>query len=127
MRYTIGFAAAIAAAAGLAAELGLPHPDRILSLADLANRMISLRLEPERHPVPAASAAGLLADAVRAARRRANVPAPMKAIFVAWFAAMAVVPRPLARRLALLFLFPERRRALNRLLGRFQAASGREA
>ena len=34
----------------LAGELGLPHPARILSLADLANRMISLRLEPARHP-----------------------------------------------------------------------------
>ena len=107
LRETIGFADSVSPLLlGLAAELGLPRPARILSIADLANRMISLRLEPDRHPDPEESAAGLLADAVRAARRRANVPAPMKAIFVAWFAAMAVAPRPFARRLAILVPLP---------------------
>lgn len=104
----------------LAAELNLPHPERILSIADLANRMISLRLEPAAHPDPEDRRGLLVADAARAARRRTNVPAPMKLIFVAWFAAMAVAPRPLARRLALWFLFPERRRVANRLLGLLQ-------
>ena len=82
--------------------------------------MISLRLEPDRHPDSDADPGGLLAEAVRAARRRANVSAPMKLIFVAWFAAMAVAPRPLARRLAIWFLYPQQRPALNRLLGRLQ-------
>ena len=44
----------------------------------------------------------------------------MKAMLVAWFALEAVAPRPLARPLADLFLFPGRRRAFNRLLGRLQ-------
>jgi glycosyltransferase involved in cell wall biosynthesis len=104
----------------LAEDLALPHPDRILSLADLANRMISLRLEPQRHPVPEDGRVSLLTDAVRAAARRSNVSPAMKPLFVGWFAAMAALPRPLARRLAILFLFPERRGSLNRLLGRFQ-------
>jgi len=104
----------------LAAELGLPHPDRILSIADLANRMVSLRLDRGRHPVPGDRAAGLLADSARAARRRSTAPLPIKAALLAWFAAIAVAPRPLARHLAELFLFPERRRALNPLLGRLQ-------
>jgi hypothetical protein len=121
LRTTIGFSASTAAALlEVAKRLGLSHPDRILSLADLANRMISLRIEPARHPVATDSATSLLADAVRAARRRTGVSAAMKATFVAWFAAMAIAPRPLARRLAVLFLYPQRRSRLSRLLGRWQ-------
>jgi len=121
MRLTIRVERTIAAGLlRLAGELGLAHPDRILSLADLANRMISLRLEPRAHPVATDSRSSLLRDAVAAAGRRANVSATMKGMFVAWFALMAVAPRGAARRLALLFLFPEQRVSLNRLLGRFQ-------
>jgi Glycosyl transferase family 2 len=104
----------------LAGELGQAHPDRILSIADLANRMTSLRLDPARHPIASDSAAGLLRDSFGACRRRDDVSPAMKALFVAWFAAMAVAPRRLARRLAELFMFPTRRRSLNRLLGRMQ-------
>ena len=122
IRFTIEVEQTIAAGLlGLAEELGLPHPARILSLADLANRMISLRLEPRQHPVAADRRGSLLLDSWRAAARRSNVSPAMKPLFVGWFAAMASLPRPLARRLALLFLFPERRGSLNRLLGRFQS------
>jgi glycosyltransferase involved in cell wall biosynthesis len=105
----------------LAAELDMPHPDRILSIADLANRMTSLKLDPARHPIASDSAFGLLRDAVGACRRRDDASAAMETALVAWFAAMAVAPRPLARRLAELFMFPSRRRSLNRLLGRMQS------
>jgi hypothetical protein len=105
----------------LAGELGLPHPDRILSLADLANRMISLRLAPDEHPIAGDGRGSLLLDAARAASRRSNVSAAMKPMFVAWFAAMAAAPRRMARPLSLLFLFPEQRGTLNRVLGRFQS------
>jgi hypothetical protein len=111
----------------LASELGLPRPERILSIADLANRMISLRLEPAKHPNPEDRRGALVADAARAARRRTNVPAPMKLIFVAWFAAMAIAPRPLARWLALWFLFPQRRSGANRLLGLLQRDGQRQS
>jgi hypothetical protein len=106
----------------LATELGLARPERILSIADLANRMASLKLEPARHPIAGDRPLGLVADAVAAARRREGLPLTMKAAFVAWFAAMAAAPRGLARRLAELFMFPERRRPLNALLGRLQRA-----
>ncbi len=126
LRKTIGFAAVTSPPLlRLAGELGLPRPERILSLADLANRIISLRLEPDQHPIGSDRAAGLVLDAARAARRRSNVSAAMKAMFVAWFAAMAIAPRPLARRLATLFLFPQSRSSLNRVLGRFQRSGGR--
>jgi len=104
----------------LAGELGQAHPDRILSIADLANRITSLRLDPARHPIASDSAAGLLRDSLGACRRRDDVSPAMKALFVSWFAAMAVAPRRLAHHLAELFMFPARRRSLNRLLGRMQ-------
>lgn len=108
----------------LADRLQLPRPDRILSLADLANRMISLRLEPNLHPIAGDRAWQLVRDAARAARRRSNISTPMKLLFVAWFALMAVTPRPLARHLATLFLFPQSRSSLNRVLGRLQRPGG---
>lgn len=121
LRETIRFSQATAAKLlELAGELGLPHPARILSIADLANRMISLRLDPAQHPNPEDRRARLVADSARAARRRTNVSAPMKLIFSAWFATMAIAPRPLARKLALWFLFPQRRPGANRLLGLLQ-------
>jgi hypothetical protein len=123
IRETIGVAATTAdELASLADRLELDRPRQILSLADLAYRMISLRLSPETHPVAGDSRRALLAGAVRAARRRFDVRLPMKAMYLAWFAAMAVSPRPLCRWLAELFLFPERRRPVNSLLGRLQRA-----
>jgi len=105
----------------LADELGLERPRRILSFSDLANRLVSLRLEPGRHPVAGDRRGALLADAGRALRRRFDVAAPMKALMVAWFALEAIVPRRLARPLAELFLFPGRRPGANRVLGRLQS------
>lgn len=128
LRQAIGFAASTSRELlRLAGELELAPPERILSLADLANRMASLKLEPARHPIAADRPLGLLADAVRAARRRSGISLAMKAIFIAWFAAMAAAPRGLARRLAELFMFPERRRSLNGLLGRLQRSGGTTA
>ena len=104
----------------LADRLGLEHARPILSYADLANRLVSLKLDPERHPVAGDRALALLAGAVRATRRRTDVSLPMKAPLVAWFALETVAPRRLARPLAELFLFPGRRAGFNRLLGRWR-------
>jgi Glycosyl transferase family 2 len=126
IRETIRFAAATSPLIlELADELGLDHPERILSIADLANRMISAKLEPALHPIAGERPRQLLGDAVRAARRRTNVSAAMRAMFVGWFAAMLLSPRRLARRLAVYFLFPERRPAINALLGRLQGSAER--
>jgi glycosyltransferase involved in cell wall biosynthesis len=104
----------------LADELGLGHPRPILSYADLANRLISLKLDPGRHPRAGERARSLLAEAFRATHRRFDVSLPVKALLVAWFALEAIAPRRLARPLAELFLFPGRRAGFNRLLGRWQ-------
>jgi glycosyltransferase involved in cell wall biosynthesis len=126
VRNSIAYAEATTQAlARLADELGLEHPDPILSVSDLANRLISLKLEPQLHPVPHDRAGRLVADAVRAASRRFDVTWPMKLLFVAWFLAVAASPRPLARRLGELLQFPEGRyTSFNRLLGRLRRKSG---
>jgi hypothetical protein len=128
LRQAIGFAASTSRELlRLADELGVARPERILSIADLANRMASLKLDPARHPIAGDRTIGLLADAISAARRRQGVSLAMKAVFIAWFAAMVAAPRGLARRLAELFMFPERRRSLNGLLGRLQRSSDASA
>jgi GT2 family glycosyltransferase len=102
----------------VAEELGLLHPRRILSTADIGYRMISVCIDRSRHPVPGERRLGLLADGIRALARRDDVTLPMKAIMGGWFAAMAVSPPRIARRLAEFFLFPESRTGVNGLLGR---------
>jgi glycosyltransferase involved in cell wall biosynthesis len=122
LREAVGFAGATTRSLeALADELGLEHPRPILSCADLANRLVSLKLDPTRHPVASDRPLGLLRDAVRASRRRFDVSWPMKALLVAWFALEVPAPRRLARPLAELFLFPGRRSGANRLLGRLQS------
>ena len=108
----------------LAAELSLPHPPRILSLADLGNRMISLRLDPAEHPLDSDSRRSLIAGAAVAVRRRDDIAAAMKAMFVLWFGLAAVAPRRATAWLAELFLFPERRRPVNRLLEKLHRSGG---
>ena len=105
-----------------AAELGLRDGgDEPLAVADVANRLVSLRLAPEHHPVGADSRLALAAAGLRASAGRFDVRWQMKALYAAWFLAAAAAPRPLVRRLAEVFLFPERRRTANRLLGALHA------
>lgn len=102
----------------VADNLGLTRPREILSVADLANRLISKKLDPARHPVSADTVTGLVFKGGAAASRRFDVVAPLRLGYAAWFVLMAAAPRPLARTLAEAFTFPERRAALNPLLGR---------
>ena len=109
----------------LAAELGLDRPyARILSVSDLANRLVSLKLAPDPHPFAPTATRRLALDGARAASRRFDVSLPMKLIYVGWFTVMAAAPRPLSRRLAELLLFRQRRGGLNRVLGRFTVERG---
>lgn len=119
IRDSIRFARVTAASLErLGGELGLEFPRPIVSTADLANRLISLRLEPGSHPLPGDTRRRILAELGPALRRRTDVGAPMKAMFAAWFALESALPRRPAASLARFFLFPERRKALNGLLSR---------
>lgn len=100
------------------------RPGPILSVSELANRMISLRLDPAGHPVPGDRRPALVADGTRAALRRFDLRPPLRAALAIWFALMAVAPRGLARRLGQSFLLPERRRTANRLLRALHRGSG---
>ena len=113
VRNSVGAGAATRAQLESAADaLGLPRPaGPILSVADLGNRLISLRLDRDAHPLADDRVLALSVSALRATGRRFDVDWPTKFLFVGWFIAMAAAPRPLALRLAELFLFPERRSA----------------
>lgn len=118
VRDVIDFSAATAAEIErLAGDLALIRPHRrILSIADLAHRLVSLKLEPRRHPIADDRISALVTGAARAAVRRFDVAWPMKLLYVAWFASTAIAPKPLARRLAESFFFPQRRQHINRAL-----------
>jgi Glycosyl transferase family 2 len=104
----------------LAGELALERrPGPILSVSDVAQRLISVKLEPDRHPLPDDRVARLVFDGIRAASRRFDVSAEMKLLMSAWFLSMAAAPAAIARPLAEAFVFPERRRRLNRVLRRY--------
>jgi len=60
---------------------------------------------------------GLLRLGARACAGRRDVGLGMKLMFLLWLAATLAAPRAVAHRLGELFLLPERRQAINPLLG----------
>ena len=109
----------------VADELGLDHRREILSVADIANRLVSRRLAPAEHPIASDRVPLLVVYGWRAAARRFDVAVPMRLMFAAWFLAVSITPRALSKRLAQGFLFPERRPRLNRLLARLHRSKTR--
>jgi len=102
----------------LAADLGLDRrAGEILSVSDLAGRLISVRMEPDAHPLPGDTRLGLARDGIRAAFRRFDVSPVMRVLSSAWFVVAAVAPYRQVSWLAEVFLFRARRPAIfNRLL-----------
>lgn len=110
----------------VAGQLGLTQADSTapdLSIVSLVNRLVSLRLDPARHPVANDHAWPLLLLGLRAAWRRFDVALPMRLLFAGWFLALTILPVGVAHRLAEQFFFPEKRPRLNRLLRILQGAS----
>ena len=101
--------------------------DQVLSVAFLGHRLISLRLDPERHPVSSDRRLRLCLRGIRAAKARFNVNPPMRVAFALWFACMTLAPRGAVPFLARLFLFPESRERFNRAMRAFGRADGSEA
>ena len=101
-----------------AARVGLDCSRDDVSMCVIADRAISTKLDPARHPIPGDTPLKLIALGRRAAARRFDVRFPMKAMFVVWLVCLAVAPRPIARWLAEVFSYPDRRKGINRWLAR---------
>ena len=99
-----------------AAAEGVGQGKRVLSLAFIAARLVSLKLFPAGHPMVDDTSLGLVVLGIRAAMRRFDVRWPLKILFISWFVAMALAPQPLARSLAQVWYFPGRRGPLNSAL-----------
>ena len=106
----------VAVRLGLVGDLAQVHP--VLSVSHIANRMVSLKLDPRRHPIREDTLRRLLRAGLVAASRRFDVAWPLRVLYVVWFAAMVPAPRPVARRLAEWFLVPQTRGRFNTLLAR---------
>jgi Glycosyl transferase family 2 len=119
VRATIGYTARtrvyLAEAAG---RLGLPMRPGDASMAEVADRAISLKLDPARHPIEGDTLRALVRLGLHSASRRSDVAAPMKVAFGAWLVCLALTPRRFARPLADVFVFPAKRRWLNGWLAR---------
>jgi hypothetical protein len=101
------------------------RPRDILPVSYIANRIISLKLDPQHHPLNGDTVSRLMWLGLKAASRRFDVNWLMKIMFGAWFIVMACAPRTLARWLAVQFMFPEARGQFNSLLRAGHAAAPR--
>jgi glycosyltransferase involved in cell wall biosynthesis len=80
-----------------------------LSLTFVANRLISLRLDPAHHPIDGDARFALARRGMLAAVQRADLPLLLRLIYIAWFLLVSVVPKGIVRWLAEQFFFPEHR------------------
>ncbi|MDP8909467.1 MAG: glycosyltransferase family 2 protein [Chloroflexota bacterium] len=87
------------------------------STATVARRLISLRLDRERHPIDSDRRSALVLDGICSIRRRSDLGWRVRGAMMGWFFLLGVAPRALARRLGELFVQPSRRGPLVRRLG----------
>lgn len=105
-------------------QLGLPErPQDILSVSYMANRLISFKLESEHHPIAGDTLWKVLRLSAIAISRRFDVSWSMKCLFGLWFTLIILAPKSMARWLSEVFLFPEKRKRLNSLLGAMHRSS----
>jgi glycosyltransferase involved in cell wall biosynthesis len=119
VRASIRYGAATHDALGAIARThGLPAPREILSVSDVANRLVSFRLDAARHPNRSDTRRALFGEGLRATRRRFDVSWPMKLLFATWFGMVTFAPRTAVLPLAEIFMYPDKRLRLNGLLAR---------
>lgn len=103
---------------------GLIPPGRVeVSTSTAARRLISVRLDPDRHPVPRDPRWKPWLHGVQALRRQGGLTPRIRAFMLAWFSLTAVAPRAAVRGLGDRFLRPARRGAL----GSWIVSRGRRA
>jgi len=100
-----------------ALRLGLADlQNDILSVSYIANRIISRKLDPSHHPVSGDTEYGLCRLGIKAAYRRSDVSFAMRSVFACWFVAMLITPSPISSWLATQFLYPVKRKRLNKII-----------
>ena len=93
------------------------HVTELFSVSILSKRLTSLKLDPSKHPIQGDTAWRLFQSGVIAAWRRFDVSWPMKSLYIFWFTAMLLAPKPVAYWLASVFSFPDKRQFFNKFLG----------
>jgi glycosyltransferase involved in cell wall biosynthesis len=86
-----------------AGELGLitnGTQPRLQSVTNLTQRLMSLRLDPARHPLPADHRLSLAVRGAAAAFRRRDLPVRSRLAYGLWFATTALAPRSVAHALS---------------------------
>lgn len=85
-------------------QLGLSgadiDPSELRSVTALGHRLVSLRLDPSRHPVVGDTRGGLVRTGIEASLGRSDVGLARRLAMAGWFTAMGVAPRRLGQRLA---------------------------
>lgn len=92
--------------------------DAVADLRYFAMRMMSLKLDPARHPLVSDTTTGLAARGVRVAVQQEHLPWRVRLLAVLWFLAVLPAPRGLAWHLAEKYSFPTARPRLARVLRR---------
>jgi glycosyltransferase involved in cell wall biosynthesis len=94
-------------------SLGLPgfpsDATAVPAVSFFAHRIISRKLDPERHPIPGDNPWSLGLSGAWAAFGRFDLSWFARLLRAAWFAAVVVAPRPMVGWLAQKFLFPAAR------------------
>jgi glycosyltransferase involved in cell wall biosynthesis len=89
---------------------GFPdQEDRVPSVTFLANRMVSMKLDPQNHPLHKDRPISLLLLGLRASIGRFDLVWSRRLLNALWFGAVFVAPRPLVKWLAAQFFYPEQR------------------
>ena len=104
-----------------ARELGIPdvpcRGEDILSITYLVNRIASLKIDPENHPIGSDTPLRLAISGVRLSARRFDLSMSMRLLYMAWFIVAAVAPSRFTTRLVDLAYHPEKRPGLSRFFG----------
>jgi hypothetical protein len=78
-----------------------------VAMSFIANRLVSLRLAPARHPIAGETRWELLGRGLHACRQRGDLPPLLRLMYAVWFLLVAIVPQKGARWLAEQLLAPQ--------------------
>ncbi len=101
----------------MARELGY-GPARPRSVTIAAHRLVSLRIDGDDHPIADDNRLRALSAGLVAALGRKDVRIRRRMLYLAWFAIVALAPRPVVRALAQAAFQPQRTSWLSRLARR---------